>query len=79
MTDPLPPEHANAIQTALLQTPTGISGSGFTRYAAAMYFYKQGKISPELLEIYRRCCKWDDEDPRKLAEHEGIELRELPQ
>lgn len=72
MTTPASNDCNNGDQKSLLDTPIGVSGSGKTRYAAAMYFYKQGEISSELLEIYRRCCKWDNEDPRKLAEHEGI-------
>jgi len=37
-----------------------------------MYFYKEGLLSLEMLEIYRRCCKFDNEDPIALARHEGI-------
>lgn len=61
-------------QKALLLSNIGEIGSGAARYSAAMYFYNQGSISPALLEIYRRCCKFDFEDPIKLAKHEGIEV-----
>ena len=61
-------------QRALLFSEIGGKGSGYERYSAAMYFYKSGVVSPELLEIYRRCCKLDNEDPIKLAIHEGVEV-----
>jgi len=51
----------------------GKPGSGYTRYSAAMYFYMKGYVSAELLEIYRRCCKFDHENPLELATHEGID------
>ena len=59
-------------QKAQLATPVGGAGSGARRYAAAMYFYTQGRLSAEVLEIYRRCCKDDAEDPRDLARFEGL-------
>ena len=61
-------------QKAQLFSKVGEPGSGAGRYAAAMYFYNQGRISVELLEIYRRCSKFDFEDPVKLARHEGLEV-----
>ena len=60
-----------AWQRSLLRTAPGREGSGRIRYAAAMYFYQQGQLTAELLEIYRRCCKDDHEDPVSLAEFEG--------
>ena len=57
---------------AELETPVGLPGSGYQRYASAMYLFTQGRMSAELLEVYRVCCKLDDEDPRRLARHEGI-------
>lgn len=59
-------------QKTLFLSAVGEKGSGYNRYSAAMYFHKEGIISLELLEIYRRCCKLDNEDPTKLAIHEGI-------
>ena len=56
----------------LLQTAVGQRGSGAARYGAAMYFYQHGRMSAELLEIYRRCCKLDHEDPADLARFEGL-------
>ena len=60
------------IQKTLLNYKVGISGSGYIRYGAAMYFYNLGILSDEILEIYRRCCKFDNEDPIDLARFEQI-------
>lgn len=59
-------------QRRLLTLPVGQPGSGAARYAAAMFFYQQKLMSAELLEIYRRCCKLDAEDPVDLAAFEGV-------
>jgi len=64
------------LQKSLLREPVGAPGSGYMRYTAAMYFHKRGEISLELLEVYRRCCKFDQEDPMEVARHDGID--ELP-
>ena len=60
------------IQKTLLNYKVGISGSGYIRYGAAMYFYNLGILSDEMLEIYRRCCKFDNEDPIDMARFEQI-------
>ena len=60
-------------QQALLATRIGLPGSGAARYGAAMSLYQRGEMSAELLEIYRRCCNLDDEDPVNLARFEGVE------
>jgi len=60
------------MQLELLNSKLGISGSGYARYGAAMYFYNQGILSEAMLEIYRRCCKFDNEDPIDLAEFEKV-------
>lgn len=60
------------LQRSLLSTRIGLPGSGAARYGAAMYFYQQGEMSAQLLEIYRRCCKLDNEDPLDLARFEGV-------
>ena len=60
------------IQKTLLNYKLGFSGSGYIRYGAAMYFYNLGILSDEMLEIYRRCCKFDNEDPIDLARFEQI-------
>ena len=60
------------MQQELLNRKLGISGSGYARYGAAMYFYNQGILTEAMLEIYRRCCKFDNEDPIDLAEFEKV-------
>jgi hypothetical protein len=60
------------MQQELLNSKLGISGSGYVRYGAAMYFYNQGILTEAMLEIYRRCCKFDNEDPIDLAEFEKV-------
>jgi hypothetical protein len=52
-------EHEN---WRLILTPPGEEWSGRARYAAAMYFYKAGEMSVEVLEMYRICSRLDDED-----------------
>jgi hypothetical protein len=59
-------------QLKMLSTPLGLTKSGYQRYAAAMYFYKRGEISSDLLEVYRKCCKFDAEDPVDLARYEKL-------
>ncbi|KMW60230.1 hypothetical protein AIOL_000383 [Candidatus Rhodobacter oscarellae] len=61
-------------QKSELHAPIGLPGSGARRYAAAMYFNRQGRLSDALLEIYRRCYRLDDENPFDLALFEGIEV-----
>jgi Mor family transcriptional regulator len=46
----------------LVLTPAGEEWSGRTRYAAAMYFFRAGEMSAEVLEIYRICSRLDGED-----------------
>jgi len=59
-------------QRKLLSARVGAKGSGALRYGAAMYCYNLGLISDDMLEIYRRCSKFDREDPIDLARFEGI-------
>ena len=67
-----PSEEEDCRQMALLRQPVGAAHSGAARYGAAMYFYRTGAMSAEMLEIYRRCCKFDEEDPVDLAKFEGL-------
>ena len=48
---------------SLILSPAGEEWSGRARYAAAMYFYRMGEMSAEVLEIYRICSRLDAEDP----------------
>ena len=53
-------------QLELLNLPLGEPGSGYTRYAAAMWLFQNGDLSADELEAYRKCCKLDDADPKDL-------------
>ena len=59
-------------QWELINTPLGEQWSGRTRYAAAMYFYKRGELSPEALEVYRLCSRLDSQDPLSIIRDRGI-------
>ncbi|MHA7773933.1 hypothetical protein [Roseibium sp. M-1] len=52
-----------ALNRRLILTPAGEDWSGRTRYAAAMYFYQNGRMSAEVLEIYRILSRQDEVDP----------------
>lgn len=69
-TNATPAERAE--QRSLLFCAVGVKGSGAKRYGAAMFFYNVGLIGSDLLEIYRRCSKFDHEDPVDLARFEGV-------
>ena len=65
---PIEPDNAeDERQLALLEMPLGVSGSGWHRYGAAMYFYRRGKLDADMLEAYRICCNLDNEDPYAVA------------
>ena len=55
----------------LVKAPLGEPWSGRARYAAAMYFYKQGELPPEALEVYRLCSRLDGEDPLSIIRDRG--------
>lgn len=74
MTTPSPSPAELTHQHRLLCTAAGPKGSGAKRYGAAMFFYNMGQIGDDMLEIYRRCSKFDREDPIDLARFEGVEL-----
>ena len=63
----------------LILTPAGEEWSGRARYAAAMYFFKAGEMSAEVLEIYRICSRLDNEDAVDAlkAYHMGAEWVEM--
>ncbi|MEM9580165.1 MAG: NAD(P)/FAD-dependent oxidoreductase [Pseudomonadota bacterium] len=69
--------HERAAQHALLSVPVGKPGSGGLRYAAAMHFYANGDMSAQMLEMYRRCSKFDDEDPVDLARYESVGIPDI--
>ncbi|AZO21372.1 MULTISPECIES: hypothetical protein [unclassified Mesorhizobium] len=62
-----------AEQWELVNTPLGEMGSGRTRYAAAMYFFKRGEMNAETLEVYRICARLDHEDPLPIIRDRGVD------
>lgn len=57
------PESETQAQWKLVTLPPGIEWSGRARYAAAMYFYMQGDMDVQTLEVYRYLARLDAEDP----------------
>lgn len=68
MTDPA--RHLNA--------PLGQPGSGRVRYGAAMALYSAGRISAEVLEVYRIASAHDARDPLATLRERGLPLPEMP-
>lgn len=66
------PDNETAEQWDLVNTPLGEHWSGRTRYAAAMYFYKRGEMTAEVLEVYRLCSRLDNEDPLPIVRDRGV-------
>lgn len=64
MTDPL----------AFLHAPLGEAGSGRVRYGAAMALYREGRISAEVLEVYRIAAAHDGRDPLMMLREGGLPL-----
>ena len=56
---------------ALIATPLGEEWSGRARYAAAMFFFRRGEMSAEVLEAYRICSRLDGDDPIALLRRSG--------
>jgi hypothetical protein len=68
MTDPL----------ALLNSPLAVPGSGRVRYGAAMALWREGRISAEVLEVYRIASAHDGRDPRADLRDRGLPLPPVP-
>ena len=77
MKDETQPRPERDHQLALLRSPSRSTGSGASRYAAAMYFYNEASLTCEMLEIYRICSKFDNEDPIELAAYKGVALPDI--
>ena len=54
-----------------ISLPLGGKGSGRARYAAAMELYQAGKISQQVLEIYRISSGLDGQDPEPMLAKTG--------
>jgi Dimethlysulfonioproprionate lyase len=64
---------------ALLHTALGLPGSGRVRYGAAMELWRAGKISAEVLEVYRVTSPHDGRDPLSVLRELGLPLPPTPQ
>ncbi|MEW9806038.1 hypothetical protein [Mesorhizobium marinum] len=64
-------------QWELVNAPLGEAWSGRARYAAAMYFYKRGDLSAEVLEVYRLCSRLDSQDPLAIVRDRGVGMEWL--
>ena len=61
-----------------LHAPLGQPGSGRVRYGAAMELWRQGRISAEVLEVYRIASPHDRRDPLTMLRDEGLPLPPMP-
>ena len=62
---------------SLLHTPPGVPGSGRVRYGAAMALYGQGRITADVLEVYRVASAHDGRDPLAILREGGFSLPPL--
>jgi hypothetical protein len=56
----------------VLATPPGPAGSGRERYGAAMTLWREGLVTPDVLEIYRIASPIDAQDPAPMLEAAGL-------
>jgi len=59
-----------------LNAPLGEPGSGRVRYGAAMQLYQTGRISADVLEVYRVTSAHDGRDPSAVLRERGLPLPE---
>lgn len=59
---------------SLLHMPPGVPGSGRVRYGAAMALYRDGRISAEVLEVYRVASAHDGRDPLAILREGGFSV-----
>jgi hypothetical protein len=57
-----------------LNAPIGVPGSGRVRYGAAMELWRAGRISAEVLEVYRVTSAHDGRDPKAVLQERGLPL-----
>jgi Dimethlysulfonioproprionate lyase len=62
-----------------LNAPIGQPGSGRVRYGAAMELWRAGRISAEVLEVYRVTSAHDGRDPVSVLRERGLPLPEVGQ
>jgi hypothetical protein len=63
---------------SFLNAPIGQPGSGRVRYGAAMALWRAGRISAEVLEVYRVAAAHDGRDPVLILRECGLPVPELP-
>lgn len=61
-----------------LNAPLGGPGSGRVRYGAAMDLWQSGRISAEVLEVFRVAAAHDSRDPFAILKERGLPLPERP-
>ncbi|MBN8631104.1 MAG: hypothetical protein J0L76_09650 [Rhodobacterales bacterium] len=59
---------------SLLRAPLGQPGSGRVRYGAAMALWRDGRISAEVLEVYRVAAAHDGRDVAEILRERGLPL-----
>lgn len=57
---------------SLLHAPIGMPGSGRVRYGAAMELWREGLITPDVLEVYRIAAAHDGRDPLSVLAALGL-------
>jgi len=60
-----------------LLTPLGLPGSGRVRYGAAMELWRQGRISADVLEVYRVASAHDGRDPLAVLREAGLPVPQV--
>jgi Dimethlysulfonioproprionate lyase len=63
--------------SVFLHAPLGQAGSGRVRYGAAMALWRDGKISDEVLEVYRIAAAHDARDPLADLRERGLPVPDL--
>lgn len=63
---------------SLLYAPIGVPGSGRVRYGAAMELWREGLITPDVLEVYRIAAAHDGRDPLSVLAAQGLPPPPLP-
>lgn len=63
---------------SFIAAPLGQPGSGRVRYGAAMALYQAGKISAEVLEVYRIASAHDARDPSLDLQQRGLPVPDHP-
>ncbi|MEH7828709.1 dimethylsulfonioproprionate lyase family protein [Gemmobacter denitrificans] len=60
-----------------INAPLGQPGSGRVRYGAAMALYRAGRMTADMLEVYRVASAHDARDPLAVLRERGLPLPEI--